>query len=93
MNHWDTQAVHLSIEGSLWFVSNSCSLFFLLSLLLFRDKTALQIANSKLRIAISCCFLKYFPAIVNSVVLIFHFVFSVGARKLSMTGSIRNFEN
>ena len=47
----------------------------------------------KLRIAISCCFLKCFPAIANSVVLIFHFVFSVGARKLSTTGSIRNFEN
>ena len=46
----------------------------------------------KLRIAISCCFLKCFPAIANSVVLIFHFLFSVGARKLSMTGSIRNFE-
>ena len=38
-------------------------------------------------------FFKCFPAIANSVVLIFHFLFSVGARKLSMTGSIRNFEN
>ena len=34
-----------------------------------------------------------FPAIVNSVVLISHFLFSVVARKLSMTGSIRIFEN
>ena len=34
----------------------------------------------------------YFPAIVNSVVLIFHFLFSVVARKLSITGSIQNFE-
>ena len=33
-----------------------------------------------------------FPAIVNLVVLISYFMFSVVARKLSMTGSIRIFE-
>ena len=44
MNHWDTQAVHLSIEGSIWFVSNGCSLLFLLTLLLFWDKTALIVS-------------------------------------------------
>ena len=58
------------------------------------DRTALlsfsmmEIANSDFPLYI----FDDFPAIVNSVVLIFHFMFSVVARKLSMTGSIRIFE-
>ena len=58
------------------------------------DRTALlsfslmEIANSDFPLYI----FDDFPAIVNSVVLIFHFMFSVVARILSMTGSIRNFE-
>ena len=58
------------------------------------DRTALlsfsimEIANSDFPLYI----LDNFPAIVNSVVLFFHFMFSVVARKLSMTGSIRIFE-
>ena len=47
----------------------------------------LEIANSNFPL-----FFCHFPAIVNSVVLIFYFLFSVVARKLSMTGSIRIFE-
>ena len=58
------------------------------------DRTALlsfsmmEIANSDFPLYI----FDNFPAIVNSVVLIFHFMFSVVARKLSMTGSVRFFE-
>ena len=47
----------------------------------------LEIANSNFPL-----FFCHFLAIVNSVVLIFYFLFSVVARKLSMTGSIRIFE-
>ena len=59
------------------------------------DRTALlsfsmiEIANSDFPLYI----FDDFPSIVDSVVLIFQFMFSVVARKLSMTGSIRNFEN
>ena len=58
------------------------------------DRTALlsistmEIANSDFPLYI----FDNFPAIVNSVVLIYYFMFSVVARKLSMTGSIRIFE-
>ena len=48
----------------------------------------MEIANSDFPLYI----FDNFPASVNSVVLISHFVFSVVARKLSMTGSIRIFE-
>ena len=47
----------------------------------------LEIANSNFPL-----FFCHFSEIVNSVVLIFYFLFSVVARKLSMTGSIRLFE-
>ena len=47
----------------------------------------LEIGNSNFPL-----FFCHFSAIVNSVVLIFYFLFSVVARKLSMTGSIRIFE-
>ena len=71
MNHWDTQAVHLSIEGSLWSSSNSCTLGNTLSAI--SDRTALlllsmmEIANINFPLFLS----DNFPAIVNSVVLIF----------------------
>ena len=46
-----------------------------------------EIANSSFPL-----FFCHFPAIVNLVVLLLYFMFSVVARKLSMTGSIRIFE-
>ena len=39
VDHWDTQAVHLSVEGSLWSSSNNCSLGNTLSSI--SDRTAL----------------------------------------------------
>ena len=68
MNHWDTQAVHLTIEGSLWFVSNSCSLFFLLFLLLFQDRTALLVSyfvSGNCEYQFPAVLFEHFPAIVN----------------------------
>ena len=50
VDHWDTQAVHLSVEGSLWSSSNNYSLGNTLSSI--SDRTALllftmmEIANS-----------------------------------------------
>ena len=58
------------------------------------DRTALlsfsmmEIANSDFPLYTFA----HFPAIVNSVVLLFHFMFSVVVRKLNMTGSIQIFE-
>ena len=67
MNHWDTQAVHLTIEGSLWFVSISCSLF-LLFLLLFQNRTALLVSyfvSGNCEYQVPAVLFKPFPAIVN----------------------------
>ena len=64
VNQWDTQAVHLSIEGSLWSSSKSCSLGNTLSSI--SDRTALllltmmEIANSNFTMFLS----DNFPAIV-----------------------------
>ena len=70
-------------------VDFSSALVFVLSPI--SDRTALlqfstmEIANSNFPLYI----FDNFPAIVNSVVLLFYFMFSVVARKLIMTGSIR----
>ena len=92
VNHWDTQAVHFFIEGSLWSSSNSCSLGNTLSsisdgtaLLLF---TMMEIANNDFPLFLS----ENFPAICYSIVLISFILFSIVARKPCMTGSIRIFE-
>ena len=96
MNHWDTQAVHLSIEGSLYFVPNIVlsSFYYLSSYFGIRQLYScpilyLEIANSNFPLFYSSTFPRLSISRSDSSL----FVFSVGARKLSMTGSIRNFEN
>ena len=73
VDHWDTQAVHLSVEGSLWSSSNNYSLGNTLSpisdrtaLLLF---TMMEIANSNFPLVFS----DNFPAIALKL---FSFLFS-----------------
>ena len=65
VDHWDTQAVHLSVEGSLWSSSNNYSLGNTLSSI--SDRTALllftmmEIANSNFPLGF---FLTTFPQLL-----------------------------